>query len=795
MRGLNRKLWRELVRSKWQFIAGGVTVMLGIGFFHGSLVSYGNLGRSYDYTYERLAFGDVWVRMAGAPDSLVGRVERLPGVERAVGRIVEEVRVSLRGRDVGEVMGRLISLPEGRQPEVNRVRVVEGRYFTPQGGREVLLELSFAKAHGYRVGEFIYPTIGGEEVRFRVVGLAQSAEYIYAIQSKQYLMPTPDTFGVMFVPEREAEALLGMAGSVSEICVATAPGRREGVARVMRGMTDRYGGEEPITRDEQPSNKLLMADLQGYRQMAAVLPLLFLVGTVLTTYTLLARLVQAQSVQIGVLRATGFGKRAILGHFLLLAAAPAVVGGVVGIGLGYLFAWWITELYVELMNVPYMFFDAQPGVGVAAMAIAVAAGLVGAVSPARRAAGMAPAAAMSQQAMMAGQAPAGGRWLGGGLPLSLKLPLRNLVRQPKRAVYTVLGIVLGVCLMIVSFAILDSVDDAIVTFFEEIERYDVTAGFVPEQPGRVITQIASWPGVTRAEPTLDIAVEVERGGVSHSTILSGLSAGGKLRHLTDASGRRVTPAEGEALLGRMLRDKFNVGEGDVLTIAYAQNRREFGIVRQVRVGPAITQPIGSMIYMRMEDVQRLFADRLGYPVKAVSGALIESDPEREAWVRERLDRMPVVAAVQTRSQTYAQIQEMMKFSEAFTGILALFGVSLAFAVVFTSVSISVLERTRELATLRTIGYGLRSIAWFTTVENLMLAVVGVGVGVPLGRWLNYYLMTSMETETMSIEPVVYARTYAIGVVGVLALTLVSQVPSLLHLKRLNLAAATKEIGT
>ena len=139
MTGLNRKLWRELGRSKWQFIAVGVTVMLGIGFFQGSLISYGNLGRSYDYTYRRLAFGDVWVRMAGAPDSLVGRVERLPGVERAIGRIVEEVRVSLRDRPVSEVMGRLISLPEGRQPEVNRVRVVEGRYFTRQGGREVLL--------------------------------------------------------------------------------------------------------------------------------------------------------------------------------------------------------------------------------------------------------------------------------------------------------------------------------------------------------------------------------------------------------------------------------------------------------------------------------------------------------------------------------------------------------------------------------------------------------------------------------------------------------------------------------
>ncbi len=50
MKGLNRKLWRELARSKWQFIAVGVTVMLGIGFFQGSLISYGNLGRSYDDT-------------------------------------------------------------------------------------------------------------------------------------------------------------------------------------------------------------------------------------------------------------------------------------------------------------------------------------------------------------------------------------------------------------------------------------------------------------------------------------------------------------------------------------------------------------------------------------------------------------------------------------------------------------------------------------------------------------------------------------------------------------------------
>ena len=99
-------------------------------------------------------------------------------------------------------------------------------------------------------------------------------------------------------------------------------------------------------------------------------PLLFLTGTVLTTYTLLARLVQAQSAQIGVLRATGFSQRAILAHFLGLAVLPSLGGGLVGIGLGYLFAWWITRLYVALISIPYMFFDWRPEIAGSAFLIA-----------------------------------------------------------------------------------------------------------------------------------------------------------------------------------------------------------------------------------------------------------------------------------------------------------------------------------------------------------------------------------------------------------------------------------------
>ena len=795
MSGLGTKLRREILRSRWQFVAVAATIMLGIGFFHGSLASYGNLGRSYDLTYRQLAFGDVWVRMTEAPESLTKRLARVPGVKKAIGRTVLEVRVALRNRPVRQVMGRIISLPAEGQPAVNRVRVVEGRYLSPQGRREALLELSFARAQDYRVGEFIYPTIKGEEIRFRVVGLVQSPEYIYAIQSKQYLIPTPETFGVMFVPERQAELLFDMGGAINEICVTTEAGEREAVAQRLKPITDRYGGEDPITRDEQPSNKLLMMDLEGYRQMAVVFPLLFLTGALLTTYTLMARMVHSQSPQIGVLRATGFTREAVLRHYVGIALVPAVVGGVLGVGLGYFFTWLVTGMYVSLINVPYMFLDPRPDLAVIGLVIALAAGLLGAFAPARAAATMPPAVAMSQQAMLAGQLPTSVRWLGAGLPAALKLPVRNFARRPRRTAYTVLGIALGVCLIVLSFAILDSVEQALATYFDEIERYDLTAGFDREESGRLVSRIAGWPGVRRVEPTLDIPVDLVRGEIVHPTALVGIPPDGQLRRLTDESGRPLVPQSGEVLLGGMLRRKFGVAEGDQLRLDYSQNRRDFRISRLARVGPPVSQPIGSSAYMRIEDVQRMFADRLGFPTPAASGVLIAvDDPARVGWIKQRLDRIPSVAAVQTRADTREQIDELMRFSEAFMAILALFGVGLALAVVFTSVSINVVERTRELATLRTLGYSLRQISWSTTIENLLTATAGLAIGLPLGYWLNLALINSAQSESMTLEPVIFARTYALTVLGAFGLTLVSQIPGLLQVRRMDLAAATKDIS-
>jgi putative ABC transport system permease protein len=794
---LNTKLWRELGVSRWQFIAVAATVMLGVATFHGSLVSYSDLNLSYQRDYQQFHFGDVWVRLEAAPDTFPRRLETIPGVKQAIGRIVQEIRVVQRNRTARAVTGRIISFPAGHQPAINQVHVVAGRYLSPTGGREALLESSFARANHYRVGDAIYPSIEGEEVRFRIVGIVQSPEYIFAVASGESLVPSPDTFGVMFIPQEEAEALFNMGGTINEVVVTTTPStpeQRRLVAARMEPLTDRYGGEEPVTQEEQASNKLLRSDLAGYEQMAVILPLLFLTAAVLTLYTLLSRLVQSQRTQIGVLRAAGFTSGAVLRHYLGLALLPAVAGGLAGVGLGYAFAWWITRLYVGLISIPTIVFEPQLQLAFGGLGIAVWAGALGAVSPARVAARLPPATAMSQQEIGARALPRSARWFGAGLPLLLRLPLRNLVRRPRRTAYTVLGIALGLGLTLLSLGLLDSVEAAIDTYFSDVERYDIVAGFDTEQPGRIITRISAWPGVRRAEPTLSVDAEITHGARRERLDLTGLPAGSELRRLTTLDGRPAAPGRDEVLLGDSARRQLAVQTGQWVVLHYARNRPEFHIDVPARVGPRINQPIGTAAYMRMEDVQRLFAVPLGMPLGATSGVLISAAPDRIDWIRTRLYRLPPVAFVLTRAQILAQIEEMMRFSRVFTGILASFGIGLAFAVVFTAVSITLLERTRELATLRTLGFGLRRVAGFVTVENLALAAIGAIIGLPFGMWMTYAVIRTVSSEAFTLQPVVFGRTYVIALLGLLLLTLASEGPGLLSVRRMDLAAAAKEMG-
>lgn len=783
---LHRKLLRDIRAAFWQFLSISLVAALGVALFHGSLVGYLNQKTSYAVSYERLGFADVTVALRRAPRALVLPLARLPGVHALEARIVEDIEVEQIDGRRPRVIGRLVTVPTGREPTVNRFRLLEGRPLAHVQPRELLLEASFAQANHYRPGDRLRLKFGGRRVTFTVAGIVTSPEYIYPIPSSQVSIPMPETFGVMFVQEGQVAPFLGMTGFFNEVALLAEPGRAKAVGETIAHRLRAYGAQKPLLQADQPSNKLLQSDLEGNKPFLIVMPTLFLGSAALAVGLVLARWVQSQRAQIGFLRASGFPARAVLHHYLEAGLIVGASGGLIGVVLGHLLGLWVASVYEQFLRMPYAAREPHPEVAALAFSLSVLACLLGALGPARMAARLTPAEAMR------GQMPARPWWpVAVKLPLAVALPLRNMLRRPLRTIGTAAGVACAVVLLILAGCFRDSLEEMIRLYLRDIQRYDLSVAFVPERSQNVVFHLNRWPGVRRAEPTLDIAVRVVRGEAEKETAAIGVLPNTRLRRLPSFDGLPLLPLPGTVLFGGTLAARLRAAEGDLLRLTYTQNTTERRADADVRAGPLVHDPVGLPVYMRLDELQRRFARPLGMPPDAVNGALMEVDPSYTASLQTRLQRMDGVALVQTKRELQRELDRLTDFSRTFIAIMFLFGASMAFAVVYTATEIVLWERTREMATLRSLGFGMQQVTTLVTVENLLTAGLGALLGILPGQWTADYLMQASATEGFTLQTIILPRSYLMAIGGALGVVLLAQWPGLRRIRRLNLAASIR----
>ncbi len=783
---LTLKLLRDLAQARWQFVAITLVTALGVALYHGSMVSYETQKASYELSYDRLAFGDAWIPVRRAPRAVVAQIARTPGVVAVEGRAAEILEIEQDKPRRPKVMGRIISLPHGREPAVNRLRLLEGHDIGGQTRRELLLEVAFARANNYRPGDRIYPRFGGRRVTFRVAGIVSSPEFIYPVMGNVFTLPMPELFGAMFAREDVLGPMLGLSGQITEVCLRTRPGWAASAADAVRRRLKPYGAEEPILRAEQASNKLLQSDLEGNKPFLVIMPALFLGSAALAVGLMLARWVQAQRGIIGFLRASGFPARSIMLHYLGAGAAIGVVGGLVGIGLGHLLGLWFGTAYERIIRTPFTAPQNRPDLAVTAFGLAVASCLVGAWIPARAAARIVPAEAMRGMPASQPRALAAVR-----LPLFLAIAVRNMLRRPMRTLGTAAGVASAVSLMIISGTFRDSMMHAIAESLDDFRRYDITVAFVPERSANVVTAIRNWPGVRWAEGTLDIPVRAKHNGLAKDTVVMGFSADARLRVLRDMSGRHIVPGRGEALFSNVLAKRIATEPGDTIRVDYSQNIHGRSASAVLKVGPRLRLMVALPIYMEMEDLRRRFARRLQMPPDAVTGAVVAVAPGHERLVTERLHRTEGVGLALSRADITKQIDEVTAFANTFIAFMYLLGSAMAFAVVYTVTDIVLWERTRELATLRTLGYGMGSVLRLVTIENVLMGLLGAALAVYPAFLMARFMLEAANTEGFTMLMVTSPATYAMSIAGTLLAVLAAQWPGLRRIRRLDLADAIR----
>ncbi|HAU31907.1 MAG TPA: hypothetical protein DCW46_06535, partial [Desulfotomaculum sp.] len=228
MNALTKRLFRNFIVSRGQFLAITAVIMVGVTVYVSMISTCYNMTKSADWFYHDYNFADYYFQVVKAPQGILRQIEAVSGVIKATGRIQKDVTILMENGERGTA--RLTSFPLPVENDVNRPYLLSGSLFK-EGAREsktqVLLDPKYAQANNLSIGGTVTVIAQGREVQLDVIGTATSPEFIYGEKDAASFMPDPNCFGIFMITNSLAEEILDLSGQVNPAIIKLAPGADE----------------------------------------------------------------------------------------------------------------------------------------------------------------------------------------------------------------------------------------------------------------------------------------------------------------------------------------------------------------------------------------------------------------------------------------------------------------------------------------------------------------------------------------------------------------------------------------
>jgi len=782
VRTLHRKLARDLWRLRTQCITIAVLIGCGIASFVAAVSAAASVRASRDVFYADDRLADIFVHLKRAPRSLLDRLRELPGVATVDGRVVGDYRLVIE-ESTEPVLAHFVSVTWPDDTRLDRTVIQSGRQVEPGSTDEIVLDATFAETLRLVPGSTVSAVIEGRLAKLRVVGIAISPEFVWASEPRTGL-PDPWHFGVAWMDGDALARATGLEGGFNDAVLQLSVGadEQETIRRV-DAVLEPYGGLGAVGRADQPSAKLVDQKIAQLGRLARTMPVIFLGVASFLLHVLLSRIVGTQREQIATMKALGYRTRELTRHYLEFALAVCVLGVVLGWGLGALAARGILVMYARYFRFPeYLFrFDAWTIVG--ATGVAVAAGVGGTFWAVRRAVSVPPAEAMRPEAP-----PSYRRTFLDGLYAALppvaRMVLRDVQRRPFRLLLSAGSIALATAIVVAGGVMSDSMDDVLRLQFEVSHREDLTVTLDDSRPWRAVREAAHVPGVQAAEGESLVPVRLRARHRSRTTVLSGLARGAVLHTLLGGDRRPLALSPAGLSLSRPLGDELGVRAGDEVDVEVLEGDR-----RKLRLPVAALADdlLGLAGYMDADDLAHLMGE-----TRRADLLYLAVDHDDIDDVTRRLEDLPAVASVRRpsvdRGLVRAQVGDAFIVLEV---VLAIFAAAIAVGVVYNNARIALEVRSRDLATMRILGFTRAELAFVLLAEQAIQVVLGIVPGLALGRAIGALSLSTIDPELIRIPVSVAPASYAGAVCVVLLATLASALIVRRQSDRLDLVAVLK----
>lgn len=845
---LLKSVFRTIRSSFARYLAILAIIALGVGFFAGLRVSrdamietaddYTRELHLYDYrlisTYgftedDVLAFGEV-AGVSGAYGSVSGDVlvknesgsdcvlhahtylDGVNGLDLVAGRLPEsETECVLDARYADESMiGRELVISEN-MPAEEKDKFSRDRY-TVVGIANAAYYLNFERGitslAGGKVSGFVYLTreaftsevstelyltlppsgeIYSEEYEAAVDGVREAVEELLETRAN-------DRFS-SFVQEKTAY-LEGVQAYLDSMASMLPP---ETVADYQAQIDAGYAAlaalEPPVTYALDRSSNIGYASLENDTSIvsgvANVFPLFFFLVAALVCITTMTRMVGEQRTQNGVLKALGYGDGAVLGQYLLYAGSASLFGCIAGFLLGSRLlplAFWKVYQIMYTIERPIVFV-LDWGLFALCTLLFLVAALGATLFVCLRDLRECAASLIRPKSPAAGKKiliervkPVWNR-----IKFLHKVSIRNIVRYRKRMVMMVLGIGGCVALLIAGFGIRDSIQPVANYQFGEIELYDASVLFTEEMDKE--TQESFRETVREIAPDAafvytETLTAIVKGSEKEIHLVAYDETPDGFLDLHEGDEKIAYPAPGEAVVNSRFAKENGLSVGDPITIRDGKGRT---------LSLTVSGIYDNYIYDYVQVNLQSYRDTTGDAPSPNTAYLRFADGQNAHDAGAFILSTERVASVTLTEELETRVDSMLSSLNYIVLIVLICAGSLSFIVLFNLTNISITERTRELATIKVLGFRTREQNAYVFRENLILTGVSAVVGIPLGFALLWYVLSQIKISTMNFAFRLSPLSLLFSILLTFGFTLLVNLTLRPKIAKINMAEALKAV--
>lgn len=708
---LLRKLFRTALKYKAQFISMIIMITIGCGVFLGFNIEWKSIEEDTSSFFEATNYADFRMYSeTGFSKEEIRKIQNISGVDGAT----RFLSVNAAIKDSNKSLALLVS----ENYTVSTMYLTKGSPYVEESDG-IWLSDKFAEKNGYNIGDNITLSYRSIEISGEIVGLVKAGEMMICTADENQLMPDFTSFGFAYITPGKLENIMGEA-FYPQINIRSHLKKNE----IEEAIKAALGKTLLVTsKDEHTAYAGAKSEAEEGKTMGGVLPILFLAIGILTMVTTMHRIASNEKTQIGTLKALGFRDRKILIHYTSYGFMIGLFGCLLGVILGY----GIAAIVISPNGMMSTYFDMpnwsliMPAFCIPVIVMTVVLlTFISFLSVKKMLKGTAADALRPYEPKAMKKSIFERFSIWERLTFGTRWNFRDVMRHKSRSAMTLIGVIGCMVLLVGGLGMKDTMDEFMRLLDKEISNYTTKVNLSEASQNSDNMALAEklegdWSasfGASLNGETVMMEVYYEEND--------------RIRFI-DENNKRMKLTDDGVYLCQRLKDKAKVG--DTIEVSPYGSEKTY----KVKVAGYLRSVLSETIVMT--DV---YADSVGleYHISSVYTDKAAGEIESSPQIADKQEK-------QTIMDTYDSFMDIMNIMVL---IFVMAAVVLGIVVLYNLGVMSYVERSRELATLKVLGFRDRHIGKLLISQNIWLTLVGVIIGLPAGIGVLHVLIVTLADE-------------------------------------------------